>query len=293
MAATLIPLVDRSFTTMSHVRCASGRLAVLLLWTSLVMISTEIVLGDDGATPSEGPDPVGLFDAIASRDIDVRVKAHGFSQATLTLRNKTRKVLRVQIPNALAAVPITRARRQAAGGGGAAYGYGGGGGSDSQTLGISAYRPASSSSSSSASGRRSSSDSKADDYRREELAAESISEQVDPKIVELKPGRTIRKKFPSFCLELGRPDPSPRMPYVAIQLDQWTKDAAIHELIVRFGQGYYPQRVTQLAIWRIANRASWETLANVRWPTGGRTTEKQIAAARSAVRAVLEVTKTP
>ncbi len=258
-------------------RAASPRIAVLAWFLAHIWgVGIVAMAADDGAAG----DPVPLFDAIAAGDVEARVKAHGFSQATLTLRNISKKTIRVEIPNAFAAISIVRARRQASGGGRGAYGYGGGGSSgDSQTLGISAYRPSSSHKSNSMDA------SKAAEYRRAEL----MSARVSGKVVELKPRRIVRKKFPSFCLELGLPDPSPRMPYVPIPLQRWTSDKRVHELIVRFGQGEHSQQATQLAIWHIANKASWTKLQQVRWPTRGRTTAKQIAAARRAVESVQRV----
>ena len=241
---------------------------------------------EDGDEANEAArDAVPLFEAMRAGQVAAIVKAHGFTGATLQVRNQTRRTLRVAIPAAFAAIPPGKrvATGGASRGGTGRYAYGGGHGS--QTLGISAYRPSRGASASMAGEKK-----RAQAYLEKESTNRAIGKQIAPVVWELRPRGVRSRKFRSFCLELGLPDPSPRIPYRPIPLEQWTGNEAVLELIVRYGQGKIRQRAAQLAIWHLANGADWTHLAQVRWPNRARVTATELARGRAAAEAVLAAT---
>jgi hypothetical protein len=73
-------------------------------------------------------------------------------------------------------------------------------------------------------------------------------------------GKTIKVKVPCVCLEHGKPDPKPRVPYKIVPLETVTAEPAVAGVLARLGEGKYSQRVAQAAAWHLANGMTWEEL---------------------------------
>ncbi|MHB0957227.1 MAG: hypothetical protein ACYC0X_24385 [Pirellulaceae bacterium] len=82
----------------------------------------------------------------------------------------------------------------------------------------------------------------------------------------LAAGQLIQIQVPCFCLEYGKPDPNPRIPYQMIELQDLNEKPAVQELLTRFARGDLDQRVAQLAAWHVANGVPWPMLAQVKFP---------------------------
>ncbi len=220
---------------------------------------------------------VELFDAMATNQIDVLVVARNFSLITLSLRNKTKAPLLVQAPEVFAAIPtqklradqIARQARQAAErfgqqpngyrgrfnpGRGQRYGRVS---QIPQGLGGSFYT--------------------SDPGQRFADPPETKSQSLDSSKVGMEstkelarwlllPGKVVTQPIPCFCLEFGKPDPSPRIPYQLRPLEDLTRIPAVREVLIRFGRRECTQRIAQLAAWHVANKTPWQTLAQVPLP---------------------------
>jgi hypothetical protein len=82
----------------------------------------------------------------------------------------------------------------------------------------------------------------------------------------IPPERTVRVPYVSACLNHGKPDPSARLEYKLVPVEEYTKDEVLAELIRMVGTGRGNQHSAQAAIWTRTDNMSWQQLAakNVR-----------------------------
>ena len=78
----------------------------------------------------------------------------------------------------------------------------------------------------------------------------------------IPPERTVRVPYVSACLNHGRPDPSPRLEYKLIPVEEYTNDEVLSELIRMVGTGRVNQHSAQAAIWNRTDKMSWDALAS-------------------------------
>ncbi len=67
-----------------------------------------------------------------------------------------------------------------------------------------------------------------------------------------------------MCLEHGKKDPKPNIPYEIRPLENFTAKPGVRELLVSLSKGEISQRAAQAAAWHMENGLSWEQLANKR-----------------------------
>ncbi len=79
----------------------------------------------------------------------------------------------------------------------------------------------------------------------------------------LEPERPRKLEATMVCLEYGKPDPNPRLPYQLVPLEAVTKDKAIAEVCRNVSQGNISQRVAQAMAWHLANGLDWEKLSKI------------------------------
>jgi hypothetical protein len=65
----------------------------------------------------------------------------------------------------------------------------------------------------------------------------------------------------TVCLEYGKREPSPRIPYQLAALETFSEDPALAVLLEAFGRGEIPLKVAQAAAWNISSGLSWQRLA--------------------------------
>lgn len=68
-------------------------------------------------------------------------------------------------------------------------------------------------------------------------------------------------KVPCVCLEHGKPEPRPKMPYAMKPIESFTTKPGVAEMLTDLGYGRIPQRAAQVAAWHLNNDMSWEELA--------------------------------
>lgn len=78
----------------------------------------------------------------------------------------------------------------------------------------------------------------------------------------IPPERTVRVPYVSACLNHGKPDPSARLDYKLVPVEEYTKDEVLAELIRMVGSGRVNQHSAQAAIWTRTDNMSWQELAS-------------------------------
>ncbi len=188
-----------------------------------------------GAAPIEAVD---LFAAVEQGDIEVKLIPSNDKEANVIITNKTKRPLSVRLPAVFAGVPVLA---QPIDGGfgaeggrngdndnnnqnqalGGGFGGGLGGGGLGGGLGGGGFGGA----------------------------------------FNIAPEKVGRMKVACVCLEHGKRDPNPRIPYAMKPIDEVTKDAKVHLVINLLATGKVNQRIAQAATWHFANRMSWQQLA--------------------------------
>ncbi len=201
-----------------------------------------------------------LFEAMKNDQIGVLIVPRDFSILKMSIRNKTDSPLLIRAPEVFAAIPAQRAmngqERASSSPHGTRSGYGQ---QSSQALGGSFYQP--DPKVQSAARRNSADGSQAD----EPLADEGDSRGSLPKWL-IRPGKIVSHPVRCFCLEFGRPDPTPRVPYLLRPLTELTNGPTVRDLLIQFNRHQCSQRVTQLAVWHVGNKVPWQTLAMAQLP---------------------------
>ncbi len=73
--------------------------------------------------------------------------------------------------------------------------------------------------------------------------------------------KTTQFKVGLLCLEHGKRNPTPKVPYELRPIETFTSKPGVADLMVMFGQGKIDQRSAQAAAWHLNNGMSWQTLA--------------------------------
>jgi len=77
----------------------------------------------------------------------------------------------------------------------------------------------------------------------------------------IAPEKTESMKVPTVCLEHGKTEPHPTVPYTIVPIESFTDRPAVQELCRMLGDGKISQRVAQAAAWYLQNDMSWQQLA--------------------------------
>ena len=194
-------------------------------------------------TPDAATDTLEMFVAMKSGEVNVQYIPRDATSGTLLITNKTEKPLAIKLPDAFAAVP---ALAQFGGGGmgggmggggmGGMGGMGGGGGGGGQSVGGGGGTGGGTSGS--------------------EMGGGGAG------IFNVLPQKVRKVKAVTMCLEHGKPDPTPRMKYIVVPVEQFTNKPEVIELCKMLGRGEIPPKAAQAAAWRLANGLSWEELAS-------------------------------
>ncbi|MDY0168452.1 MAG: hypothetical protein RBS80_18025, partial [Thermoguttaceae bacterium] len=75
------------------------------------------------------------------------------------------------------------------------------------------------------------------------------------------PERVGQFKVPTVCLEHGKRDPRPAIPYVIRPIEDFTDRPAVHSLCQMLGSGQLDQRAAQVAAWMLQCDMNWQELA--------------------------------
>ncbi|TVP95398.1 MAG: hypothetical protein EA381_18895 [Planctomycetaceae bacterium] len=81
-------------------------------------------------------------------------------------------------------------------------------------------------------------------------------------MMRIPPEKRFKVKVATVCLEHGKKDPTPRVAYKMIPVDQFTEDSRVHEVCRMLGYHKISQNVAQAAAWHLMDGLAWDFLAN-------------------------------
>jgi len=73
--------------------------------------------------------------------------------------------------------------------------------------------------------------------------------------------KAVAVRSPTVCLDYGRREPTPRIPYRLVALDTVSQDAKLAVILGGLSSGHVPQKVAQAAAWHLSSGRTWEQLA--------------------------------
>jgi len=219
-----------------------------LVGAFLLGLSATWLLGADPVVKNQNPpapvataETIDLFAAIDQKLVEVKLIPKDSTECNVVVKNKTDKPLTIRMPETFAGVPVLaqfggiggemgyggRRGRDGYGGGGyggGAQGFGGGfgGGYGGYGGGYGGYGGG-----------------------MWNVPAEKV----------------VQAKIPIVCLDHGKPDPNPRIPYEIKPIDSYAKCPEVNEVLKMLASGTIPQRVAQAAAWHFQNGLSLEELA--------------------------------
>lgn len=80
-------------------------------------------------------------------------------------------------------------------------------------------------------------------------------------LFSIPPEKTAQVPLVTVCLEHGKADPTPRMHYKLVKIEDYTADPVLRELLVMIGTGRIDKMVGQAATWHLTDDMSWDKLA--------------------------------
>ncbi|MEX2114818.1 MAG: hypothetical protein WD845_16615 [Pirellulales bacterium] len=210
--------------TVLQIGVRGGLLAGLLACSTMVMAAERTAA--DGPAAAAVPAAIDLFDAIDANVVDARLIHRDATEANVLITNKTDKPLTVRLPDAFAGVPVLAQR----GGGGGGRGGGGSNTSSQQSTG----------------------------------GGMGGGGMGGMGMMNIAPEKVAKLKVTTVCLEHGKKEPRPGIPYEIKPLETVTTQPGVKELLTALGRERVSQRAAQAAAWHLANDMSWEQLANKR-----------------------------
>jgi hypothetical protein len=206
-----------------HLLAAAFCLAMLGLCPALTAAQPDAVQPEH--------ESVEMFQGIEDGRIDVKLIPKDSTQCNVLIENKTDKPLSVQLPAAFAGVP---ALAQFGGGG---MGGGGFGGNNSGNQGFGGGMGGGMGGMGGGMG------------------------GMGGGFFNVPPEKVGKLTCPAVCLEHGKKDPRPAIPYEIRPIDQCTERTGVHELLAMLGTGKLSQRAAQAAAWHLQDGMSWQQLA--------------------------------
>ena len=189
----------------------------------------------EGAQQAE---TVELFAAAARGDIEVKLIPKDSTTGQVIITNKTKKPLTIQLPAAFAGVPVLA---QGLAGGGLGGG-GGGNNNNNQNQGLGGGGLGGGGGFGGGGG--------------------GFGGGGGGGLFNVGPEKVGKLKFVAVCLEHGKLDPNPRVPYEMRPIESFVSKPEVIEVIKMLGKGELGQHSAQAAAWHLNNEMSWNELAN-------------------------------
>lgn len=203
--------------------CFWRNLRSMWLGVAVAALLPAALMAADRPAKKAGADAkdVELFKALEDGTIGVRVVMKDSKEGRLEIKNKTDKPLNVKLPEAFATVPVLA---QIGGGVGAAGNTGGvqAGGGGMGGMGMGG---------------------------------------MGGGMMYVAPERAVKAPFPAVCLEHGKADPRPSIPYEIKPIEQVSDKPEVAEVLRLLGKGQINQRAAQVATWHLNNNMSFPQLA--------------------------------
>ena len=171
---------------------------------------------------------VELFKAMKDGSLTARLILKNSREGNVLIENKTDQPLTVKLPDAVVGVQVLKQ-----GGMGGGMGGGGGGGGQSSGGGMGGGGG----------------------------GQQGGGGGGGMGMFSIPPRKVVRLPYRGVCLEHGKREPTSRMRYALIPVEQYSKDASLHELLTLVARGQLPTPVAQAAAWNINSKMPWQSLA--------------------------------
>ncbi|MEM7453554.1 MAG: hypothetical protein AAF456_04285 [Planctomycetota bacterium] len=207
--------------------------------------------------PVSGFDPVDMFTAMNTGEIEVVIKTKNAAEANVIVTNTSDRPLAIQMPAAFASVPVMR---QIGGGGLGGGGLGGGGGG----LGGGGFGGGGLGGGGQFGGGGFGGGQGGGGFGGGGFGGGGLGGGRGGGgggIFNIPAGRDARIGVNTVCLEHGRPDPALRMDYTIVPLEMVTNDPKIFEIVRMVANDEINQPSAQAAAWHLTDELSWEFLA--------------------------------
>ncbi len=193
---------------------------------------------------------VEMFEAIDSGALSVRVVAHDSKGGNMFFENLSGKPLTVNLPEA---VTIVHVLKQFGGGG-----LGGGGLGGGQQGGFGGGQQGGQG------GGQSGGGGFGGQQGGQQGGIGGVGAGGGGGFFSIPAERVAQVPYQSVCLNYGKPDPSPRMTYKPVRVEEYTDNKVLQETLRIFGSGRMDQVAAQAAAWHQTDKLSWEQLASLR-----------------------------
>ncbi len=201
---------------------------------------------------------VGLFEAMDAGQVDVKFIPQDAKKANVLIKNLTDKPLHLRLPNAFASVPVLAQGMMGGMGGMGGGGMGGGG------MGMGGGGQAGGGGMGGMGGGG--------------MGGMGGGGMMGGGggFMRVPPERMKKFSVNTVCLEHGKPDPNPKMPYKIVPIEQFTDNPRVRVICEALGYNQVTQNTAQAAAWHIMDKMSWQELAaknrveskyvgNIRW----------------------------
>jgi hypothetical protein len=197
---------------------------------------------------------VELFAAMEAGDVEVKLIPKDAKQGNVLITNKTDKPLKIQLPEAFAGVP---ALAQFGGGGFGGGGMGGMGGGGMGGMGMGGMGGGGNQGLGGGMGGMGG------------MGGGGMGGMggggfggggFGGGFFNLAPEKTGKIKVTTVCLEHGKNDPNPRIPYKIVPLDKFNNDPKVYEVCAMLGRGEIDQASAQAAAWHFTDEMSFQEL---------------------------------
>lgn len=223
------------------VGCRCGRAAV---WTAMLLVPACLA-GAADTRPDLSEEPAELFQAIEAEQVAVTLIPSNARRATIQFENKTDKPLTIRMPTAAAGAPVL------------AQFFPPPGNNDNQNnnqnaapqmLGFGMNQNQQGNQGFNQGGNR------------------QGNQGWNPQqaFFNVPPGKVVKVRVDCVCLEHGKPNPRPRIPYEIRPIEKVSGEPAVRELLERLAAKKCSQRIAQIGVWHFTNDLSWSELAELK-----------------------------
>ena len=191
---------------------------------------------------------LGLFSAMQAGQIEVQFIPKNSKQATILVRNNTKKPLTIQLPAVFAGVPVLH---QFGGGGMMGGGMGGMGGGGMGGMGGGGM----------GGGQGMMGGGGMGGGMGGMGGGGMGGGGMGGGMFNLAPEKVRKLRVTTVCLEHGKKEPNPRTKYVLIPIEMFPQKAEVLELGKMLSTGKLDQTAAQAAVWHYTDGMSWNQLA--------------------------------
>lgn len=193
---------------------------------------------------------IELFDALDAGKVSVKFIAVDETRANVLVENLTELPLVIQLPDAIAAVPVLAQFGQGLG-----QGFGQGNGQNAGQNGGGGAQPVG--------GNLNAGQGPGQGLGQGPGQGFGRAPGMGLGFMRIPPRKQMKLVASTVCLDHGKAEPNPRVAYRMIRLSEFTENELVEKLCSEIGSSQLAQKTAQAVAWHLANDMSWDELAKV------------------------------